>query len=140
MPETLTPSEKRKEPPVSLPRLTQHPTDTHEVTFMLTVADTQADLVKAHLESLKALLEKSTPVMSAVASPKPWGEEKPMPPGLRLKALRQAAHRPQKAIAELLGVNQSRISDLEQGVRPITPEMAVTLARYFNVAVDEFLA
>ena len=45
----------------------------------------------------------------------------------------------QTALAALIGATQSRVSDMEQGVRPIPPEAAVTLGRTFGVPTGRFL-
>jgi len=56
-----------------------------------------------------------------------------------LKKLRKERGLSQKSLAEQLGTNQVRVSDMEQGVRPITPEFATKLAAVFGVSARFFL-
>ncbi|EHY32112.1 MAG: helix-turn-helix transcriptional regulator [Sutterella parvirubra] len=89
----------------------------------------RADLVEAHLQALVALLE-SAPAKGAVP------EE---PPGITLKMLRKDAGLTQVELARLAGTTQSRISDMESGVRPFTAEAAKKLSEYFGVPVEWFI-
>lgn len=89
----------------------------------------RADLVEAHLEALVALLESAPPK----------GATPEDPPGVILKTLRKEAGLTQVELARLAGTTQSRISDMESGVRPFTQEAAKRLAEYFGVPVEWFL-
>ena len=71
----------------------------------------RADLVEAHLQALVALLESA-----------------PAKAGLT-----------QVELARLAGTTQSRISDMESGVRPFTAEAAKKLSEYFGVPVEWFI-
>ena len=65
--------------------------------------------------------------------------EPDVPPGPMLKRLRKENGLSQKALAEKLGTNQVRVSDMEQGVRSIPPEMAMKMAEVFGVSAKYFL-
>ena len=103
-----------------------------ETIFRLSVPDDRADALARHLESLLEL-------MALDASPVVRNDLPEMPPGMLLKHLRTEKGMTQKALAALIGATQSRVSDMEQGVRPIPPEAAVTLGRTFGVPTGRFL-
>lgn len=111
-------------------RLTRTETRSGDAVFTLRVPVRKADLVEAHLASLLGL-------MGLDRDPgKPAIDE---PPGVLLKRLRQQCRMTQKAVADLAGVTQSRISDMESGTRSIPPEAAKRLAEHFGVAISAFL-
>ena len=111
-------------------RLTRTETRSGDAVFTLRVPVRKADLVEAHLASLLGL-------MGLDRDPgKPAIDE---PPGVLLKRLRQQCRMTQKAVADLAGVTQSRISDMESGTRAIPPEAAKRLAELFGVAISAFL-
>lgn len=112
-------------------RLTQYSSD-GETIFRLSVPDERAEAVARHLESLLEL-------MSLDSEPALREDLPDMPPGMLLKRLRTERGMTQKALALLVGSTQSRVSDMEQGVRPIPPEAAVTLGRTFGVPAGRFL-
>ena len=100
-----------------------------DMVFRVSVPANKADAVRRHLESM---------MMSVVTIGAP--EETPdLPPGPMLKKLRKERGLSQKSLAEQLGTNQVRVSDMEQGVRPITPEFATKLAAVFGVSARFFL-
>ena len=94
-----------------------------DMVFRVSVPANKADAVRRHLESMMMLL----------------GETPDLPPGPMLKKLRKERGLSQKSLAEQLGTNQVRVSDMEQGVRPITPEFATKLAAVFGVSARFFL-
>ena len=111
-------------------RLTRTETRSGDAVFTLRVPVRKADLVEAHLASHLGL-------MGLDRDPgKPAIDE---PPGVLLKRLRQQCRMTQKAVADLAGVTQSRISDMESGTRAIPPEAAKRLAEHFGVAISAFL-
>ena len=111
-------------------RLTRTETRSGDAVFTLRVPVRKADLVEAHLASLLGL-------MGLDRDPgKPAIDE---PPGVLLKRLRQQCRMTQKAVADLAGVTQSRISDMESGTRAIPPEAAKRRAEHFGVAISAFL-
>ena len=63
----------------------------------------------------------------------------PEPPGMALKRLRRAKKMTQRQTADLIGVQQSRISDMEAGTKRIPPDIAKVFADHFGVSVDTFL-
>ena len=94
-----------------------------DMVFRVSVPANKADAVRRHLESMMMLLGESVVTIGAP-------EETPdLPPGPMLKKLRKERGLSQKSLAEQLGTNQVRVSDMEQGVRPITPEFATKLGR-----------
>ena len=97
-----------------------------DMVFRVSVPANKADAVRRHLGE------------SVVTIGAP--EEAPdLPPGPMLKKLRKERGLSQKSLAEQLGTNQVRVSDMEQGVRPITPEFATKLAAVFGVSARFFL-
>ena len=104
-----------------------------DMVFRGSVPANKADAVRRHLESMMMLLGESVVTIGAP-------EETPdLPPGPMLKKLRKERGLSQKSLAEQLGTNQVRGSDMEQGVRPITPEFATKLAAVFGVSARFFL-
>ena len=102
-----------------------------DMVFRVSVPANKADAVRRHLESMMMLLGESVVTIGAP-------EETPdLPPGPMLKKLRKERGLSQKSLAEQLGTNQ--VSDMEQGVRPITPEFATKLAAVFGVSARFFL-
>jgi len=64
----------------------------------------------------------------------PWREVYPnFNAGLALRAARKKAALTQKGLAELLGINQTHISEMEGGKRPIGKEMAKRLAKVLKI-------
>ena len=113
-------------------RLTEYETD-GETVFKLRVPQERAEVLRRHLTSLLELMALDAPKVEA-------REEIPdMPPGMLLKRMRTDRGMTQRAVAALIGVNQSRVSDMEQGVRPIPAEAAVTLGKTFGIPAGRFL-
>lgn len=54
----------------------------------------------------------------------------------RVKALRLQSKSTQDAIAELLGVTRTQVSDIENGKTTTSLERVCALADYFNVSLD----
>jgi DNA-binding XRE family transcriptional regulator len=72
--------------------------------------------------------------------PIPWREVFPgFDGGLALKGARKREALTQKQLAELLGISQTHISEMEHGKRPIGKEMAKRLARVLKVTYRVFL-
>ena len=123
------------------PRLMEHQLNAQETTFMLTVSASSAPLVKAHLESLMGLLtgsafeSQSVPSLELGSSP-----QDTQLPGEALKSYRLKHKYTQKALANKLGVASARISDMEQGIKAISPEHAIILSSLFNVPVSAFIS
>lgn len=57
----------------------------------------------------------------------------------RLKELRKKANLTQKAMGEILGVNQRTYSNYELGDRDMSPETLIKLADFYNVTIDYLL-
>ncbi|EJW99060.1 protein containing Helix-turn-helix type 3 domain protein [gut metagenome] len=103
-----------------------------ETTFKLTVTQAQATAVRRHLESLLDIIN-----MNKEESER-FDFVGYSLPGPKLKRLRLQKNITQKALAEALGTTQVRVSDMEQGIRPITPELAQKCAELFGVSVKNF--
>ena len=74
------------------------------------------------------------------ASSVPWREIFPgFDCGLALKGARKRETLTQKQLAELLGISQTHISEMEHGKRPIGKEMARRLAKVLKVDYRAFL-
>ena len=98
--------------------------------FSLRVPAQKAEAVRRHLSSLLELMsleDEREELFDGLA------------PGQRLKKFRQERRLTQKHLAELLGTTQARISDMEQGIRPIPPESAVRLGEAFGVSARHFI-
>jgi len=59
--------------------------------------------------------------------------------GDRLRALRMESGVPQTAIAELLGVTRTQVSDIENGKTTTSIERLVQLSDFFSVPIDYLL-
>ena len=59
--------------------------------------------------------------------------------GLRLKKLRMEAHETQKQLAELLGVTQNQIGEMEQGRKASTYGKLAIICTHYNVTADYLL-
>lgn len=59
--------------------------------------------------------------------------------GARLRRVREARDISQVELAKRLGVTQSNVSEMERGIRSVTSDLAVKLARTLRVSVDEIL-
>lgn len=55
---------------------------------------------------------------------------------IRLRELREEAGLNQKDIATILGTDQSYYAKYEKGIRPITFERVIILAKFYNVSID----
>lgn len=120
---------------MTTPRLTHLQTGEKETTFMLTVDPRHADAVEAHLVSLMGLLEAA----SLGAGGLKGVVDRHAPAGLLLKRLRREKGESQKALGELLGLASARVSDVEQGVRELTPEQALVAAAHYGVPPETLL-
>lgn len=54
----------------------------------------------------------------------------------RLKDLREDADLSQEEVAKILGTDQSYYAKYEKGIRPITFERVIILAKFYNVSID----
>jgi len=59
--------------------------------------------------------------------------------GARLRRLREARDVSQVKLAMRLGVTQSNVSEMERGIRTVTSNLAVKLAKELRVSIDEIL-
>ncbi|WP_202943600.1 helix-turn-helix domain-containing protein [Syntrophus aciditrophicus] len=95
------------------------------------------NMMKA-IEALKSLgfvdLSESVPWREAF----PEYEDKDLPV-VCLRALRAKENLTQKQLAELIGIPQRHISEMENGKRPIGKEMAKRLGKALNVGYKVFL-
>ncbi len=57
----------------------------------------------------------------------------------RIRDLREDADLTQSEIAAAIGITQRKYSYLETGTQPLTDEILVKLADYYNVSVDYLL-
>lgn len=104
-----------------------------ETAFRLTVPSDKAPAVRKMLEGMMVLMGESSVMLS-------FDDVEPdLPPGPMLKRLRKENGLSQKALAEKLGTNQVRVSDMEQGVRAIPPELAMKMAEVFGVSAKFFM-
>ena len=104
-----------------------------DTVFRGSVPADRADAVRKHLETMMLLLGESVVTIGVPEA------EPDLPPGPMLKKLRKEMGLSQKALAEQLGTNQVRVSDMEQGVRSIPPEFATKLAEVFGVSARFFI-
>lgn len=103
--------------------------DGGETVFTLRVSGRETSAVRSVLAGIAALLQ---------AQP---GEAAPgRTPGQALRELRRERGLSQAALAEKIGVTQMRVSDMEQGVRPISAETAGRIAEAFGVSAKPFLS
>lgn len=103
-----------------------------ETAFRIMVPNDKASAVRKMLESMMVLMGEVSMTVSLD------DVEPDVPPGPMLKRLRKENGLSQKALAEKLGTNQVRVSDMEQGVRAIPPEMAMKMAEVFGVSAKFF--
>ena len=59
--------------------------------------------------------------------------------GARLRRLRETRAISQVDLAKRLGVTQSNVSEMERGIRSVTADLAVKLAKTLRVPTDEIL-
>lgn len=57
----------------------------------------------------------------------------------RIKDLREDADLTQQQIASSIGITQRKYSYLETGVQPLTDELLIRFADYYNVSIDYLL-
>lgn len=70
----------------------------------------------------------------------PWGEVYTgFNPSVALRGARKRENLTQKELANLIGISQTHISEMEHGKRPIGREMAKRFARALNVDYRIFL-
>ena len=87
---------------------------------------------KKHLDKAK----KALAVLGAQESTEsvPWRAAfPPFDAGVALRGARKRENLTQKQLAELLGISQTHISEMEHGKRPIGKEMAKRLAKVLKV-------
>lgn len=60
-------------------------------------------------------------------------------PGRNMRMFRRFAKLTQPQLAEKLGTTKQVVSNMENGIRPISKKMAKELARIFNVSVANFI-
>jgi len=114
-------------------RTKKHPTETIELKFIGPVVNmTQA------IETLKAL------GFEDISDAVPWRDAYPEYSEEQLigKALSGARYREgltQIQLAELIGIPQRHISEMENGKRPIGKEMAKRLGKVLNISYKVFL-
>jgi len=60
-------------------------------------------------------------------------------PGMALRGLRTREGVTQKTLAARLGIRQHHISEMENGIRPITLEMAKRIGDAYNISYKVFL-
>lgn len=75
--------------------------------------------------------------MTGRAAKKPAFSKKEV--GERLRRLRGARDVTQVELAKLVGVTQSSVSEMERGIRTVTSNLAVKIARALRVSIDEIL-
>ena len=57
----------------------------------------------------------------------------------RIKDLREDSDLTQQKIAEAIGITQRKYSYIETGTQPLTDELLVKLADYYQVSIDYLL-
>ena len=57
----------------------------------------------------------------------------------RIRDLREDHDLTQQRLADAIGITQRKYSYLETGVQPLTDELLVRLARFYNVSIDYLL-
>ena len=60
-------------------------------------------------------------------------------PGMALRGLRAREGITQKQLATVLGIQQTRVSEIENGVRPISVDMAKRIGKAYNISYKAFL-
>ncbi|MFU0842341.1 MAG: hypothetical protein ACFWTZ_07030 [Burkholderia sp.] len=101
-----------------------------ETVFTLRVDGAHARAVRSMLEGIAALLPQQEAEEAAPGQT----------PGQALRELRRERGLSQAALARKIGVTQMRVSDMEQGVRPISAETAGRIAEAFGVSAKPFLS
>lgn len=93
---------------------------------------------KQHLEEAKKALTGLG--AQETAESVPWRAVFPhFDAGVALRGARRREGLTQRQLAELLGISQAHISEMEHGKRPIGKEMARRLAKVFQVDYRVFL-
>lgn len=59
--------------------------------------------------------------------------------GRRIRALRQSQGMAQARLGEILGIDQSHVSNIERGVRSVTIQQLTKLSKSFRVSIDQIL-
>lgn len=57
----------------------------------------------------------------------------------RIKDLREDSDLTQQQIADAIGITQRKYSYIETGIQPLTDEILVKLADYYDVSIDYIL-
>ena len=57
----------------------------------------------------------------------------------RIRDLREDSDLTQQKIADAIGITQRKYSYIETGIQPLTDEILVRLADYYNVSIDYLL-
>lgn len=109
--------------------------DDQTTVFSLAVPKRRASQYRAYLEALVKLIDAYEDNGVTLENSAATREL----PGNLLKRLRTEWGLSQKAMAQVVGVSQGRISDYEQGVREIPVDVAEKLAQHFHVQRGSFL-
>ncbi len=59
--------------------------------------------------------------------------------GRRVRALRQSQGMAQARLGEILGIDQSHVSNIERGVRSVTIQQLTKLSKRFRASIDQLL-
>jgi len=57
----------------------------------------------------------------------------------RIKDLREDRDLTQQKLADIIGITQRKYSYIETGVQPLTDEILIKLADFYNVSIDYLL-
>ncbi len=57
----------------------------------------------------------------------------------RIRDLREDSDLTQQKVADAIGITQRKYSYIETGIQPLTDEILVRLADYYNVSIDYLL-
>ena len=111
----------------------KHPTETIELRFIGPIVNTARAI-----ESLKPLgfVDTSDSVPWREAYPEYFDEDLP---GVCLRGSRYREGLTQKQLADMTGIPQRHISEMENGKRPIGKEMAKRLGKDLNIGYKVFL-
>lgn len=121
--------------------LTKASTTTGLTRFTFEVPDNMADSMEMALKGLLGVIKADgSDVEIDDEALYPVEEVSPdNTPGLRLRGLRTREGLTQQRLADILGVKQHRISEMENNIRPVSVKMAKRLEEIFNVSYKAFI-
>ena len=109
--------------------------------IIVSVPNDIADQIKALIQGMLDLAERPKNEVN-IDEDKLYSAKEVMgdiTPGRALRGLRVREDMTQKEFAEKLGISQRRVSELENGIRPISAKMALKIEEVFGDPYEIFL-